>query len=98
MAATNEDLEAAIARGTFRADLYHRINSFTLRMPCLRQMRGDIPLFADFFLDQANRELDKRIVGVRNAGRRGPTACGCGEPAAAEKRGDVGDAAHRVGE
>ena len=33
------------------------------RMPCLRQMRGDIPLFADFFLDQANRELDKRIVG-----------------------------------
>ena len=63
VAATNEDLEAAIARGTFRADLYHRINSFTLRMPCLRQMRGDIPLFADFFLDQANRELDKRIVG-----------------------------------
>ena len=63
VAATNEDLEGAIARGTFRADLYHRINSFTLRMPCLRQMRGDIPLFADFFLDQANRELDKRIVG-----------------------------------
>lgn len=63
VAATNEDLEAAIARGAFRADLYHRINSFTLRMPCLRQMRGDIPLFADFFLDQANRELDKRIVG-----------------------------------
>ena len=63
VAATSEDLEAAIARGTFRADLYHRINSFTLRMPCLRQMRGDIPLFADFFLDQANRELDKRIVG-----------------------------------
>ena len=31
-------------------------------MPCLRQMRGDIPLFADFFLDQANRELDKRIA------------------------------------
>ena len=63
VAATNEDLEAAIARGTFRADLYHRINSFTLRMPCLRQMREDIPLYADFFLDQANRELDKRIVG-----------------------------------
>lgn len=63
VAATNEDLEAAIARGAFRADLYHRINSFTLRMPSLRQMREDIPLFADFFLDQANRELDKRIVG-----------------------------------
>lgn len=63
VAATNEDLEAAIARGTFRADLYHRINSFTLRMPELRQMREDVPLYADFFLDQANRELDKHIVG-----------------------------------
>ena len=63
VAATNENLEAAIARGTFRADLYHRINEFTLRVPELRQMSGDIPLFADFFLDQANRELGKRIVG-----------------------------------
>ncbi len=63
VAATNEDLEAAIARGTFRADLYHRINEFTLRMPCLKQMPGDIPLYADFFLDQANRELDKHLVG-----------------------------------
>ena len=63
VAATNEDLEAAIARGTFRADLYHRINSFALRMPELRQMREDIPLYADFFLDQANHELDKHIVG-----------------------------------
>lgn len=63
VAATNEDLEAAIARGAFRADLFHRINGFTLRMPELRQMPEDILLFADFFLDQANRELDKRIVG-----------------------------------
>lgn len=63
VAATNEDLEAAIARGAFRADLFHRINEFTLRMPELRQMPEDILLFADFFLDQANRELDKRIVG-----------------------------------
>lgn len=63
VAATNEDLEAAIARGAFRTDLYHRINEFTLRMPELRQMPEDVMLFADFFLDQANRELDKRIVG-----------------------------------
>ena len=42
VAATNEDLEAAIARGTFRADLYHRINSFTLRVPCLRQIGAGI--------------------------------------------------------
>lgn len=75
VAATNEDLEAAIARGSFRADLYHRINSFTLRMPCLRQMRSDIPLFADFFLDQANRELDKRIVGFDVAAAAALVAC-----------------------
>ena len=61
--ATNENLEAAIVRGSFRADLFHRINEFTLRMPELREMRGDILLFADFFLDQANRELGKHIVG-----------------------------------
>lgn len=63
VAATNEDLEAAIARGTFRADLYHRIDEFTLEMPPLNRMREDIPLFADFFLDQANRELNRQIVG-----------------------------------
>ncbi len=67
VAATNEDLEAAIARGTFRADLYHRINSFSLRVPSLRERCEDIPLFADFFLDQANRELDKHIVGFEAA-------------------------------
>lgn len=59
--ATNENLEAAIARGSFRADLFHRINEFTLRMPELREMRGDILLFADFFLDQANRELGSAL-------------------------------------
>lgn len=63
VAATNENLEAAIGRGAFRADLFHRLNQFTLRMPALREMRGDIPLYADFFLDQANRELGKRVVG-----------------------------------
>ena len=75
VAATNEDLEAAIARGTFRADLYHRINSFTLRMPCLHEMREDIPLFADFFLDQANRELNKHIVGFDPAAMAALEAC-----------------------
>lgn len=61
--ATNENLEEAIARGAFRADLYHRLNQFVLRMPQLRDTPEDILLYADFFLDQANRELDKEIVG-----------------------------------
>lgn len=47
--ATNEDLEAAIARGSFRADLYHRIDEFVLHMPDLAERREDIMLYADFF-------------------------------------------------
>ena len=63
VAATNENLEQAIEKGTFREDLYHRINEFTLRMPQLKDRREDILLFANFFLDQANRELDKHLIG-----------------------------------
>lgn len=61
--ATNEDLEEAILRGVFRSDLYHRINEFVLHMPDLSEQREDVMLYANFFLDQANRELDKQIVG-----------------------------------
>lgn len=61
--ATNEDLQAAIAKGTFREDLYHRLNEFTLQMPALHERGGDILLFANFFLRQANRELDRNVEG-----------------------------------
>lgn len=61
--ATNEDLPTAVARGDFREDLYHRINEFTLRMPLLRERGTDILLFADFFLRQANRELERDLRG-----------------------------------
>ena len=63
VSATNENLEQAIEKGTFREDLYHRINEFTLRMPALKDRQEDILLFANFFLDQANRELDRHLVG-----------------------------------
>ncbi len=61
--ATNENLEQLIEKGNFREDLYHRINEFTLHMPALKDRQGDILLFANFFLDQANRELDKKLIG-----------------------------------
>lgn len=61
--ATNEDLLEAIEKGTFREDLFHRINEFNLRMPSLKERQQDIMLFANFFLDIANRELDKEIIG-----------------------------------
>ena len=63
ISATNENLEQAIEKGTFREDLYHRLNEFTLRIPPLKDRREDILLFANFFLDQANREMDKQLVG-----------------------------------
>lgn len=61
--ATNENLQAAIAKGTFREDLYHRLNEFTLQMPSLSERGADILLFANFFLRQANRELDRHVEG-----------------------------------
>ena len=63
IAATNEDLKAAIKSGAFREDLYHRINELTIYMPHLCERGEDIPLFANFFLDQANRELEKPVPG-----------------------------------
>ena len=63
VSATNENLKEAIAKGTFREDLYHRINEFTLYMPSLKERGEDILLFANFFLDQANKELERNLVG-----------------------------------
>ena len=70
VSATNENLEQAIEKGTFREDLYHRINEFTLRMPQLKARREDILLFANFFLDQANREMDKQLTGFDDKASR----------------------------
>lgn len=53
----------AIEKGNFREDLFHRINEFTLRMPSLKERQEDILLFANFFLDQANHELDRHLIG-----------------------------------
>ena len=61
--ATNENLKEGIAKGTFREDLYHRINEFTLRIPDLKERTEDILLFANFFLDQANQELERNLIG-----------------------------------
>lgn len=63
LCATNENLKEGIAKGTFREDLYHRIDEFTLRMPDLKERPEDILLFANFFLDQANRELERNLIG-----------------------------------
>jgi DNA-binding NtrC family response regulator len=56
LAATNKELEQAVAQGTFRRDLYFRLNVLTLRIPPLRERRQDIPLLAQHFLDRVNRD------------------------------------------
>ncbi|WP_297249602.1 sigma-54 dependent transcriptional regulator [uncultured Prevotella sp.] len=61
--ATNENLEKAVAEGTFREDLYHRINEFTIFMPALKDRGTDIFLFANLFLRLANEELGRNIIG-----------------------------------
>ena len=63
ISATNEDLTKAVADGTFREDLYHRLNEFSVHIPSLRQRKEDLFLFTEFFLDQANVALGKRVKG-----------------------------------
>jgi Nif-specific regulatory protein len=61
VAATNKDLEKAIAAGDFREDLYHRLNVFTIFVPPLRERKSDILLLADHFLDKFSREHGKQV-------------------------------------
>ena len=64
--ASNENLQEAYKRGRFREDLYHRFNEFSINLPPLRERKIDIPLFADFFLDKTNQELNKNIEGYED--------------------------------
>ena len=61
--ATNEDLSANVVKGTFREDLFHRLNEFKISVPPLRQRGEDILQFANFFLENANQELHKNVTG-----------------------------------
>ncbi|MBC7915057.1 MAG: sigma-54-dependent Fis family transcriptional regulator [Pyrinomonadaceae bacterium] len=61
--ATNENLAEAIQKGRFREDLFHRFNEFSISLPPLRKRERDIILFAQSFLDMANKELNRNIEG-----------------------------------
>ena len=64
IAATNRDLEAAIAAGMFRSDLFYRLNVFPIEMPPLRQRREDIPLLVEYFIDRYARKAGKSFQAV----------------------------------
>ncbi|KAF2331094.1 sigma-54-dependent transcriptional regulator [Flavobacterium ginsenosidimutans] len=61
--ATNEDLREAVKNGDFREDLYHRINEFSIQSPSLKDRGEDLMVFADYFLEKANQQLNKEIIG-----------------------------------
>ena len=64
IAATNRNLTEMMELGTFRSDLYYRLNVYTIHLPPLRERDGDLPLLIDHFLNRFSRELDKDVRTV----------------------------------
>jgi two-component system nitrogen regulation response regulator GlnG len=64
VAATNRDLEKMVAEGTFRGDLYYRLNVYTIRIPPLRERGEDLPLLVNHFVRRFGRELGKEVREV----------------------------------
>jgi DNA-binding NtrC family response regulator len=65
IAATNKNLEKCLKEGTFREDLYYRLNVVSIRLPTLRERKDDIPLLAQFFLRRFSKKMRKNISEIR---------------------------------
>ncbi len=64
IAATNKDLESMVKEGTFREDLYYRLNVIPIKLPSLSQRKGDIPLLIDYMIREYSVKLEKNVEGI----------------------------------
>jgi len=69
IAATNRDLERAVREGTFREDLYHRLNVVAIKLPPLRERREDLPALIDYFLRKQAKVVGKNVIGFTDEAR-----------------------------
>jgi formate hydrogenlyase transcriptional activator len=65
VAATNRDLDALVAAGTFRQDLFYRLNVFPIRVPSLRERKSDIPLLVEYLVERYAKRIGKKISRIK---------------------------------
>lgn len=70
VAATNQDLRAALEQGTFREDLFYRLNVVPISIPPLRDHKEDIPYLTDYFIERFARDAGKPITGITAAAQK----------------------------